>query len=97
MTAELDARVRALTLRAQQLFDDSRPEQGALLAAQALALAPDDALALKLVGVAECMRGDHARGSCISSGRACRRPGTRICTTTWPSRTNAPARTSARR
>ncbi|KGC92787.1 glycosyltransferase 9 family protein [Burkholderia pseudomallei] len=70
MTAELDARVRALTLRAQQLFDDGRPEQGALLAAQALALAPDDALALKLVGVAECMRGDHAAGL-VYLERAC--------------------------
>lgn len=70
MTAELDARVRALTLRAQQLFDDGRPEQGALLAAQALALAPDDALALKLVGIAECMRGDHAAGL-VYLERAC--------------------------
>ncbi|MDN7676087.1 tetratricopeptide repeat-containing glycosyltransferase family protein [Burkholderia oklahomensis] len=70
MKAQLDARARAFALRAQNLFDDDRPTEAALFAAQALALAPDDAISQKLVGISECVRGDHAAGL-VYLERAC--------------------------
>ncbi|NTY38208.1 tetratricopeptide repeat protein [Burkholderia diffusa] len=59
-------------LRAEQLLDAGRPDEAGLFAAEALALAPDDARVSKLFGIAACMRGDYAAGI-LYLERACAR------------------------
>lgn len=49
-------------LRAEQLLNAGRPDEAGLFAAEALALAPEDARASKVFGIAACMRGDYSAG-----------------------------------
>ncbi|MDN7671097.1 tetratricopeptide repeat protein [Burkholderia oklahomensis] len=48
--------------RAEQLLNAGRPDEAGLFAAEALAVDPEDARALRLFGIVACVRGDYALG-----------------------------------